>query len=446
MYTTNYDMYSANYDIYNKNYTIFQELLFQYIHNDKESRLELLAGFIDTHSCIKRESFYEIIQTEQIPEILINSLNLIAKSLGFSTSISVFINYNKKMKILKIFGNNLNEIPCRVLSKHIKKKNRDTVYYHHVKFEIEYIGKSNFNGWQVDKNERFLLGNFIVTHNSRLKNGKDAASPRYIWTELEKISTIIYNPIDDPVLNNQFEDNMPIEPEYYAPIIPMILVNGSQGIGTGFSTKIPPYNPMDIINNLKYKIKGLEMQEMDPWWQGFEGTVAKVDDYNYEIYGLYQVKDNKLIITELPVGEATSDYKEFLEKLLEGDEVKKVVVTSTKAPVKGKKAPVKKPVVKKEKEDNSFLSYKENNTDEKIYFELTFEDGYLNSIKDIDKVYHLVKKYSINNMNLFDRNGTIKKYNTVLDIINEYYLVRLEFYEKRKAYQLDLLRIRQCWL
>ena len=311
----------------------------------------------------------------------------------------------------------------------------DKAAYHH--------GEASLTGAIVGMAQNYMGSNNINIlkpngqFGTRLKNGKDSASPRYIWTELEKLATMIYNSIDDPVLNNQDEDGLPIEPEYYVPIIPMILVNGTQGIGTGFSTKIPPYNPKDIIHNLKLKIKGKEMEEMNPWWQGFEGTVAKVDDYNYEIYGSYQIKDNKLIITELPVGEATSDYKEFLEKLLEGDEVKKAVVV--KAPVKGKKAPAKKPVVKKEKEENPFLSYKENNTDEKVYFELTFEDGYLNDSKDIEKLYHLVKKYSINNMNLFDRFGTINKYNSVLDIISEYYNVRLEFYEKRKAYQLELL-------
>jgi len=309
----------------------------------------------------------------------------------------------------------------------------DKAAYHH--------GEASLTGAIVGMAQNYMGSNNINIlkpngqFGTRLKNGKDSASPRYIWTELEKLATIIYNSNDDPVLNNQDEDGLPIEPEYYVPIIPMILVNGTQGIGTGFSTKIPPYNPKDIIHNLKLKIKGKEMEEMNPWWQGFEGIVAKVDDYNYEIYGSYQIKDNKLIITELPVGEATSDYKEFLEKLLEGDEVKKAVVV--KAPVKGKKAPAKKPVVKKE--ENPFLSYKENNTDEKVYFELTFEDGYLNDSRDIEKLYHLVKKYSINNMNLFDRFGTINKYNSVLDIINEYYNVRLEFYEKRKAYQLELL-------
>ena len=306
----------------------------------------------------------------------------------------------------------------------------DRAAYHHGEASLmgaiigmaqNYMGSNNIN--ILKPNGQF---------GSRLRNGGDAASPRYIWTKFEDLTSLIFNADDIPVLNNQLEDNIPIEPEYYAPIIPMILVNGTQGIGTGFSTKIPPYNPKDIITNLKLRIQNKEMTPMDPYWHGFEGLVAKVDEFNYEIYGTWVIKDTKLIITELPIGESTSGYKEFLEKLLEGDEVKKVPVAT-----KGKAKPVAKP--KKERESNPFLSYTENNTDTKIYFELNFESGYLENTKDIDKILHLVKKYSITNMNLFDKNGTIKKFDSVLDIIDKYYETRLDIYHKRKAYQLEIL-------
>jgi DNA topoisomerase-2 len=181
------------------------------------------------------------------------------------------------------------------------------------------------------------------------------------------------------------------------------------------------------------------MEEMDPWWNGFEGTVAKVDDYNYEIYGSYNIKGNKLIITELPVGESTSGYKELLEKLLEGDEAKKQPANSSAKGKATKGVKNKTSVAKKEKKDNPFLGYTENNTDEKIYFELSFESDYLDSAKDLDKVFHLCKKYSLNNMNLFDKNGTIKKYDNVLNIIDDYYEVRLDLYKKRQKYQLEIL-------
>jgi DNA topoisomerase-2 len=310
----------------------------------------------------------------------------------------------------------------------------DRAAYHHGEASLmgaiigmaqNYMGSNNIN--ILKPNGQF---------GSRLKNGADAASPRYIWTKFEDLTSLIFNSEDIPVLNNQLEDNLPIEPEYYAPIIPMILVNGTQGIGTGFSTKIPPYDPKNIINNLKLRINNKEMEPMDPYWYGFDGLVAKVDEMNYEIYGTWVIKDTKLIITELPVGESTSGYKEFLEKMLEGDDVKKQVVPS-KGPNKGKGKPIAKP--KKEKESNPFLSYTENNTDTKIYFELNFEPDYLQNTKDIDKVFHLVKKYGLTNMNLFDKNGTIKKFDSVLDIIDQYYVVRLEIYSKRKEYQLSIL-------
>ncbi len=300
----------------------------------------------------------------------------------------------------------------------------DKAAYHH--------GEMSLNGAIVGMAQNFVGSNNINIlkpngqFGTRLKGGKDAASSRYIWTMLEELTPIIYNPVDAPVLNQQDDDGMPIEPEFYAPIIPMILVNGAEGIGTGFSTKIPPYNPIEIIKNIRNIMKGKQFEPMDPWWQGFDGIVSKIDDFNYEIYGTWSIDDNKLTISELPVGEWTSNYKEYLEKLLED------------APIRGKPDPKKPKKPVKEKE-NPFLSYKDNNTDTKVSFELTFEDSYLDTAKDIDKLFHLYKKYSINNMHLYGPEGHIKRYDSVEEIMNDYYRVRLEMYQKRKDHQLAIL-------
>ena len=149
------------------------------------------------------------------------------------------------------------------------------------------------------------------------------------------------------------------------------------------------------------------------------------DDFNYEIFGSWSIDDNKLTITELPVGEWTSNYKEFLEKMLED--------VPTKAKTEDKKT---KKVVKKE---NNFLGYKDSNTESKVNFELTFEDGYLSSVKDIDKLFHLNKKYSITNMHLYGPEGHIKRYRTVEEIMNDYYKIRLKLYKARKEHQLSIL-------
>ena len=310
----------------------------------------------------------------------------------------------------------------------------DKAAYHH--------GEASLTGAIVNMAQNYMGSNNINVlkpngqFGSRLHNGADSASPRYIWTQLEALTSIIFNPSDDAILNKQVEDNEPIEPEFYAPIIPMILVNGTHGIGTGFSTKVPPYDPKEIIQNIKNKLNNKSMNDMDPWWAGFEGQIAKIDDQNYEIYGTWSINDNKLIVTELPVGESTFGYKQFLEKLLEGDIEKKVVKPAGKA-VKGKPAAKPKPAAKKE---DNFIGYKEANTDTKVYFELEFTSGYLDKAKELDKTYHLCKKYSTSNMHLFDANGTIKKYATPLEIIDEYFYVRLDLYQKRKDHELAILQ------
>lgn len=108
----------------------------------------------------------------------------------------------------------------------------------------DFVGSNNIN---------LLLPN--GQFGARLMGGKEAASPRYIFTNLSSLARIIFNKNDDAILNYQVEEGMKIEPDYYAPILPMVLVNGADGIGTGWSTSIPCYDPLEICQNIKYKLK-----------------------------------------------------------------------------------------------------------------------------------------------------------------------------------------------
>jgi DNA topoisomerase-2 len=54
----------------------------------------------------------------------------------------------------------------------------------------------------------------------------------------------------------------------------MVLVNGAEGIGTGWSTKIPNYNPKDIIRNIKRLLNDEPIEPMHPWYRGFKVTFA----------------------------------------------------------------------------------------------------------------------------------------------------------------------------
>ena len=109
----------------------------------------------------------------------------------------------------------------------------------------------------------------IGQFGTRLQGGKDAASPRYIFTNLPSLARTIFHPSDDPLLTYLNDDGQNIEPEWYLPILPLLLVNGGDGIGTGWSTSIPNYNPRDVVHNLKRLMRNEELEPIHPWYRGF---------------------------------------------------------------------------------------------------------------------------------------------------------------------------------
>jgi len=155
---------------------------------------------------------------------------------------------------------------------------------------------------------------------SLLLGGKDAASPRYIHTYLEDITWKIFRKEDACLLKHIDDDGDVVEPEYYLPVVPLIAINGSVGIGTGYSTNIPPHNPTDIVTLLRHRLNGqiptLENRPLDPWWWGFKGKTSRFDENTWITKGIYEFDDDKktITITQLPVGTWTKDYKAFLDE------------------------------------------------------------------------------------------------------------------------------------
>ena len=126
-----------------------------------------------------------------------------------------------------------------------------------------YVGSNNVN-------LLYPSGQF----GTRRMGGKDHASARYIFTRLEKIARAIFHPDDDALLNYLNDDGLSVEPEFYMPVIPMVLVNGSDGIGTGYSTTIQNHDPREIIENIRKMINGEEPENMHPKFAGFTGEVS----------------------------------------------------------------------------------------------------------------------------------------------------------------------------
>ena len=298
----------------------------------------------------------------------------------------------------------------------------DKTSYHH--------GEMSLTGTIVNMAQNFVGSNNINIlypsgqFGTRLLGGKDSASPRYTFTCLETLTRSIFKQDDDKILNYLDDDGTLIEPEYFIPIIPMILVNGTSGIGTGFSTDIPCYNPLDIIENLLLLMDGKKTKYMTPWYKGFLGKINCDDNEEITMYGNAKIfqDDNKIHITELPIGTWTTPYKEFLE-----DQVDKGTLVT---------------------------SYTSNITDDKIDFTLTMKE--LNNMSKKEVIYNklkLVSKISTKNMHLYDHTGKIKKYMNTCEIIKEFYIVRLNMYTKRKAYitnklihELDLIKYKVLFI
>lgn len=271
-----------------------------------------------------------------------------------------------------------------------------------------FVGSNNVNCLEPS-------GNF----GSRLQGGSDTASPRYIFTRLSPFARLLFHSADEPILTYNTSDERAIEPEVFVPVVPMILVNGADGIGTGWSSSIPNYNPEDIVDNLRRMMKGEEMKTMTPWFRDFKGTVAQVAPDRYKFSGIIkQTGDLEVEITELPIRMWTQDFKE------------KIVS-----------------IIKAEKVPSFIKDYDDYNTQRDVHFIIRMEEKHMKAALEegLEEKFKLTKSVATSNLVAFDPEGRITKYATVEDIMKEFYGIRIKFYEKRKVrarlHDLNLLLI-----
>ncbi|GAB7337928.1 hypothetical protein MBLNU457_4312t1 [Dothideomycetes sp. NU457] len=266
-----------------------------------------------------------------------------------------------------------------------------------------FVGSNNINTLEPS-------GNF----GSRLQGGSDAASARYIYTRLSPFARKIFHTADEPLLTYNTDDGKTIEPETYMPVLPMILVNGADGIGTGWSTSIPNYRPEDIIENLKRRMKGSkeDMMAMKPWFRGWNGEAEDIGGGRFKFSGIVSSDDDKceLQVTELPVRIWTQDFKDRLEE-----------------------------IIRAEKTPSFIKDYIEYNTPTKVHFiiKMTESDYKRAAATGFEEQLKLNRTMATTNLVAFDSQGRIHRYESVLDIMEEFYHIRLDFYGKRKSYLLN---------
>ena len=277
--------------------------------------------------------------------------------------------------------------------------------YHHGEASLQatiigmaqnFVGSNNVNVLEPS-------GNF----GSRLQGGGDAASARYIFTRLTAFARKVFHKLDEPLLKHNVDDGDIIEPEMYVPVVPMVLINGADGIGTGWSTNIPNYDPKDIVDNLKRMMRGEAPQPMAPWFRGFTGTIEENGPNGFKISGIAnQTGDNEIEIRELPVRLWTQNFK---DKLIE--------------------------VIKAEKTPSWIKDYDDYNTKQKVNFIIRMEDKHMKSALEegLEEKFKLVKTMATTNLVAFDAQGRITKYANVEAMLQAFFDVRIKFYEKRKV-------------
>uniref|UniRef100_H2Z119 DNA topoisomerase 2 n=1 Tax=Ciona savignyi TaxID=51511 RepID=H2Z119_CIOSA len=344
--------------------------------------------------------------------------------------------------------------------------------YHH--------GETSLLGTIINMSQNFVGSNNlnllqpIGQFGTRLHGGKDAASPRYIFTMLSPLTRLLFPQVDENLLTWLYDDNQKVEPSWYCPIIPTVLVNGTEGIGTGWSTKVPNHDIREVVQNVRRLINDEEPKPMLPSYKNFRGSIEEVEPNRYVVSGEAAVLDDKSVeITELPIKTWTqkTNYFAFLHlqfweslysfryylsctsivyvyNLRNNIFIKKEVSRkrrkrNTLMKIRQYKENVLEPMVLgTEKIPQQMQEYKEYNTDITVRFIVKMTADKLREVErsGLHKFLSLQSSLSCNNtLVLFDEFGKLRKFNTTTEILKEFFHIRLRLYVERKDFMVGML-------
>jgi len=233
---------------------------------------------------------------------------------------------------------------------------------------------------------------------------------RYIFTQKEDYFDLIFRKDDEPTLIKQEFEGVEIEPKYYTPILPLLIINGSEGIATGFAQKILPRNLDEVIDYLECKLQGKECNhKLLPYFNGFNGEVREIGDNKFEITGkINKLSETKIEITEIPIGYSYKSYVKELNKLEE------------------------KGVIKR------YFDYSDPKTD-KFRFRVNVTTKFP---KDYEKILDKLKlkKTITENYTCIDENNRVRIFNNIFEIFDSYIEIRLKHLKVKKELKLKELQ------
>eukprot|EP00903_Cladosiphon_okamuranus_P017764 g16352.t1 len=281
----------------------------------------------------------------------------------------------------------------------------DKMRYHH--------GETSISGTLISLAQDFVGSNNINLLlprgqlGSRLEGGADAASPRYTFVQMNPVTPQIFMKEDSAVLRYTEDEGQQTEPVFYCPIISVLLVNGAKAIATGYSTSVPQFNPQDLINNVRRRIRGFTPRELEPFYRGFTGKITKEDDGGFTTHGIFTQHGSEVTVSELPVGTWSATYKRFLESLVDKKEI---------------------------------VAYTESCTDVDVLFVVTLRGDQSPDTEEITKLLKLTTTIKTSNMHAFDAEGNIRLYRSASEIEEAHFNARLATYGCRKAYIIKVLQ------
>lgn len=260
--------------------------------------------------------------------------------------------------------------------------------------------------------------NFLVPDGQfGSRRSHSAAAPRYIETTLHSNFRKIFRKEDDIIIEQRKVGDLRIEPKYFIPVLPTVLLNGAEGMGTGHATHIFCYSPTDLKEAIIKILNGKQLEDnsLVPSWNGFTGKVRR-DKSNGQVIvtGSYKmVNTTEIHVTELPVGTQSDKYEEILNKLEDQGKIK---------------------------------SYK--NASDKNGFDFILKVPRTTSLVDEAELIKTLKLESrdTENLTVWNPDGFLQKYESVEKLLVDFVKWRLERYEDRRQKQIQITKELIEWL
>jgi DNA topoisomerase-2 len=236
----------------------------------------------------------------------------------------------------------------------------------------------------------------------------EASAPRYIYTNGSKFLFDVITKEDDNILTRQYFEGAEIEPRFYLPTLPLLLINGSEGIASGFAQKILPRNEKEIVRYIKNRLNGKAKKPFDgkPFFNGFNGDIEAGDDNGWLIKGKFvKLTNSKVKITEIPIGYNLKGYLKVLDTL---------------------------------EEKGIINSYVDKSNDDIFEFIVTFPRGVLTKLDD-DKILDTLKliRRVTENYTAIDEDNKVRVFENIGEIMDYYIDVKLRYMQKRKDYLIE---------